>query len=514
MTTKSRRLAAVAAAGALAVLLTACSGGGATPTSTPNAAWDGQSIPSAVISLAAQTTSFDPTASVSATDRATGALMNTSLFLLQEDGSTAPGLAESVTYNDDYTAATVKLREASFSDGTPITADDVAATITREKAVEGSSIASTTDRIATVTATDPSTVDFTFPAPYPSFEGQAGLLSIYPAAAMADAEEYFKAPTVTSGQYTITDGWASNKLELTANPEYWGGAPAVQELTVTIIPDGNSALSQLQAGQIDFAGDLAPNYITQVAGTPGTEILVTPVFGFFDLRLQNTKGPFADVNVRKAVNAAIDREAIVSSIWGDYNVPQAGFWPVGTEAYDDTVSTARDLDAAKELLAGTECENGCDVKMVYSDQDFAFSAQLALMVQQQLKEIGITVELEKVDGATLVDRLFSADYDIVPGAMASSSNTPDQLLANALLGSGFLMAEFTGYSSPAMDELIAQVDATTGDERIAAEAAVEAQFAEDQPFVTLAPWVRGSVSTLPDGVFTLVQSAALMGTQH
>ena len=516
MTKKSRGLVALVAAAAAVTALAGCAGGGgggaaATPSA---AAWDGAAIPSAVISLAAQTASFDPTATVSATDRAVSALMNTSLFVVTADGETEPGLAESVTYSDDFTSATVTLRDAKFSDGSPITAEDVAATINRHKAVEGSRIASTTNRISTVTATDESTVEFTFPSPYPSFEGQAGLLAIFPASAMADADTYFQAPTVTSGQYTIEEGWASSKLELTANPNFWGEAPAVEQVTFEIIPDGNSALSQLQSGQVDFAGDLAPNFITQVAGDAGAQVLMTDVYGFFDLRLQNTRGPFADANVRKAVNAAIDREAIVSAIWGEYNTPQSGFWPAGTDAYDDSKPVAQDLDAAQEFLKGTECESGCTVDMVYSDQDFAFSGQLALMVQQQLEEIGMTVELEKVDGATLVDRLFAADYDIVPGAMASASNTPDQLMANALLGTGPLKSEFTGYNSEEMNQLIGQVNATTGAERLEAQAAVEEQFSEDQPFVTLAPWVRGSVSTLPDGVFTLVQSMARMESQN
>ena len=107
-----------------------------------------------MISLAAQTSSFDPTATVSATDRATSSLLSTSLFVLDAKGDTVPGLAENVEYNEDFTAATVTLREAQFSDGSPITAEDVAATINRHKSVQGSRIASTTNRIDTVTATD------------------------------------------------------------------------------------------------------------------------------------------------------------------------------------------------------------------------------------------------------------------------------------------------------------------------------------------------------------------------
>jgi peptide/nickel transport system substrate-binding protein len=511
----SKALAGLALASATALALTACGGtGGPAPTgSAAGDEWDGTAIPTAVISLPAPNQSFDPTATVSATDRVASALMNTSLFLTLPDGTVEPGLAESVVYNDDLTAATVSLREAKFSDGSPITAEDVAATFTRHSGVEGSTIASTTDRIESVTATDEATVEFTFPTPYPSFEGQAGTLAIYPASAMDDAETYFATPTVTSGQYTITEGWGSNRLELEANPEYWGGAPAVDHVTFTIIEDANSALSQLQSGQVDFAGDLAPNFITQIQGTEGVSVLMSSVFGFYDVRLQNLHGPFADANVRKAVNAALDRDQIVTAIWGENNAPQSGFWPEGMEGHDGSKPTTADTDAAREFLAGTECESGCTVSMMYSDQDFPFSGQLALMVQSQLAEIGITVDLEKLDASTMIDRLFAADFDMVPGAMASTGNIPDPLLANALDGNGFLKSEFTGYNSSEMNDLIAIVNRDGGAERAAAVTEIEALFTEDQPYVTLAPWVRGSASTLPAGAFQLVGATARMESQ-
>lgn len=515
----SKVLAGLAIVSAAALVLSGCAGGGGSSTSGGSVGpaqgeqWDGSAIPSAVISLPAPNQSFDPTATVSATDRVASALMNTSLFLTLPDGTVEPGLAESVEFNDDLTTARVTLREANFSDGSPITADDVAATFTRHLGVEGSTIASTTDRIASVTALDESTVEFIFPAPYPSFEGQAGVLAVYPAAAMADADAYFANPTVTSGQYTIAEGWGSNRLELEANPEYWDGAPAIDHVTFTIIEDANSAISQLQSGQVDFAGDLAPNFITQIQDSGGIEVLMSDVYGFYDLRLQNLHGPFSDENVRKAVNAALDRDQIVASIWGENNAPQSGFWPLGMEGHDSSKSTAQDLDAAKEFLVGTECEEGCSVQMMYSDQDFPFSGQLALMVQAQLAEIGIEVELEKLDASTMIDRLFAADFDMVPGAMASTGNIPDPLLANALNGKGFLKSEFTGYDSAEMNELIAIVNRDGGEERAQAIADIEELFTTDQPYVTLAPWVRGSASTLPAGAFQLVGATARMESQ-
>ncbi|GAA1972449.1 ABC transporter substrate-binding protein [Microbacterium pumilum] len=513
MTKVSKGVIALAALAASALAITGCAGGGGSSATSSSAAWDGKQIASAVIALPAQTTSFNPTESASATDRVAAALMSSALYLQKEDGTVEPGLADGeAVFNDDLTEATVKLREATFSDGSPITANDVVATIQYEQSVPESVIASTTGKIKTVEAVDDGTVKFTFVSPYPSFEGVAGLLSIYPAAELADPDAYFKAPTVTSGQYTIKSGWASNKLELDANPEFWGGAPAIEHVTFQILADGNSALSQLQSGQVDFAGDLAPSYISQVEDTPGLRVEVSQVFGFFDLRLRNDHAPFDDANVRKAVNAAIDRTAIVSGIWGEYNAPQSGFWPAGMEGNDPDKSVEQDLDGAKELLAGTACESGCTVDMIYSDQDFAFSQQLALMVQEQLGKIGITLNLQNLDGATLIDRLFAGDFDLAPGAMTSGTNTPDQLLNLALNGNGPLSAEFTGYNSDEMNALIETAITNTAEKRTEAVEQIETLFSEDQSLVTIAPWVRGSATKLPEGVFSLVGASAIMAT--
>lgn len=504
-----------ASAAALALALTGCSGGGGGggggTQSAPVAEAEGP-IDAATVSLPAPNLSFDPTASVSATDRLVYQMINAPLMTQEIDGSVTPGLAEDFEFNADYTAITMQLRDANFSDGSPITADDVVATFTRHAGVEGSTIASTLARVSSFEATGDQEVTFTFPRPFPSFTDvmAQGSLGIVPAASLADAEAYYEAPDVTSGPYTIAETWAGNSLELAANPEFWGPQPIVENLTVTVVEDANSAISQVQNGQIDFAGDLAPNFVTQIEGTPGLTVEETILAGFYDLRLNNASGVFSDVNVRQAVNLALDREAIVAAIWGERNEPLSGFWPQSMEGHSER-STAQDLDAATELLAGTECETGCTVKLVYSDQDFPFSGQLALLVQNQLAEVGINVELERVDGSTVVDRLFAGQFDIVPGAMSSPVNVPDNLTSLALLSTGPLKAEFTGYASPEMDELVAQVNSSLGEDRAAAAAEIEALFAEDQHLATLAPWVRLSVSTLPDGVFRLVGTTAVMG---
>src|SRR4051812_18667673 len=443
---------------AATLALTACGGGAA--TAPPGGSASGgalKPVDAAVISLPAPTQSLNPTASVSATDRASYSLVNGPFFRVNADGKVDPDLAEDITFNSDFTAATVKLRSGlKFSDGSPLTAKDAAATWNYWLTAQGSVLGSVTGRVASVTAPDDTTVEITFKAPFPSFrEASANPgLGVFPAASVANPD-FYKQP-VTSGPYKVVSPWASNKLGLEVNENYWGPTPLVQNLTLTVIEDANSAVSQLQSGQVDFAGDLPPNFVDQIADTPGVTVTNTPVFGFYDIRMWNQSGPFKDPNMRQAVSNAIDREAIVKSIWGDGNQPQAGFWPRTMDGYDDSVPVKRDLNKAKELLAKTDCADGCTVRMMYSDQEFPFSSQLALLVQDQLKDVGITVQLEKLEAATLISRLKAGDYDLVPGAMSGPVGIPDQILANALLSTGALKAEFTGYASPTMDQLIAQ----------------------------------------------------------
>jgi peptide/nickel transport system substrate-binding protein len=473
-------------------------------------------IEAAVVSLPAPSNTFDPAATVSATDRAAFSLTNGTLFRTEIDGSIVPGLAEKIDYNADFTVGTVTLKPGmKFSDGTPLTAADVAATFTRHMTTQGSVLGAMMNRIEKVEATGDLTAVFTFKGPFPSFPdfSTAGSYGIYPAAAVTGAD-FFRNP-VTAGPYKIASVWSNNKLEVTANENYTAGpAPIVNNITLTVVEDANSAISQLQSGQIQYAGDLPPNYLLQLQGVPGVTVSTVTVYGFYDLRMWNQSGIFADANMRNAVSYALDREAIVRSIWGDTNVPLAGFWPPSMAFYDADQSPKQDLAKARELLAQTACASGCEVRLMYSDQEFAFSSQLALIVQNQLQQVGITVKLERLDAPTLVQRLRAGDYDMVPGAMASAANIPDHLLGNALLGTGPLKAEFTGYNSEAMNALIAKVNQSSGADRAAAAAELEALFVTDRPYATLAPWVRGAATTLPEGTMSLQGTGFVVGSQQ
>jgi peptide/nickel transport system substrate-binding protein len=511
---RSLRIYRAGIVAASVVALTACGGGTAGPAEEAGPPAQRDSI---VVAMPAASQSLNPAATQSPTDRIQQQLTNGTLFTLAPDGKVTPGLATDFKFNADYTQGTATLqKDLKFSDSSPLTAEDVAASFDFARNAKGSSLASYLTPLASVTATDETTVTFNFSSPYPSFESflPLGSFGVYPSEALAaGVDPYFNKLEVTAGQYKVESAWAGDELKLTANQQYNGPQPLAKQVTIKIVSDANSAISQMESGQIDFAGDLAPNFLNSLGDAGKIKVHYTPVNGFYDLRLWNPSGPFSDVNMRKAVNEALDRPAIVSAIWGDGNVPQTGFWPSYMPGHEADRNKPRDLEAARRYLSQTEnCKTGCTVNMMYQDQSHPFASQFALLVQSQLAEIGITVKLDKVDAATATKRGRAGDYEMYPGSMPTTGDNPDTLLNNAVLGGAPTNSEFTGYNNPKMNDIVKVVRENLGDKRTKALADVEKQFAEDQPYVIFAPWVRGAATTLPDGFFALQDSRGQIGS--
>ncbi len=512
------RKAGIAGAVALTLVLGGCgsnndSGSGTktdSPSTSDSSGQTGDAAEAITISYPADHQSFDPTKTVTAIDGAMFGQIGGRLTTLTLDGTIQNMLAENIELSDDYMSAVVTLKEGlKFSDGSDLLPSDVAATFTYELGVEGSTIGSLTDNFESVTATD-TEVTFTFKAPFPSFPSAiaADGAMIFPESGLAKGDDFFNQP-ISAGLYKLDGSWSGNSVTLVANDHYYDGKAPFPEITFMSLADSNAVVSQMKSGQIQFSADLPPSYLEQFDGTGGA-IKYAPGFGFYDLRLNNRVAPLDDANVRNAINLAIDREAIVNQIWQGNNEVQGGFWPRTLDGYNPDFNAARDLDAAKELLKGTECENGCTIPLMYSEADFPFANQVVLLTQSQLKDIGITIELDSVDQPTLIDRLVSGDYSIAPGANNSGGAFPDKLINDALLSTSGIKAEFTGYNSPEMDALVKEVVTSSGDDRAKAEEAVGELFEKDRPFVTYATRVRGQASSLPADAIGIVGSSLVI----
>jgi peptide/nickel transport system substrate-binding protein len=314
-----------------------------------------------------------------------------------ENGTLVPELAAEIPsaenggISEDGLTITWKLKEGLlWSDGEPLTAEDVV--FTWESIVDPANVVTQItgyDKIESVTALDETTVEIKFAELYPPWptlftqgpnnsgaimpkhilEGQTGLEN--------NAEIH--QPTVVTGPFMISEWIAGDHMSLVPNPNYYKGAPKLEQINIKFVPDPEAALAGLQTGDIDWFPNFSEAEISTVGALePDVHLVVVPGADFehYFFNMATVEGvngvgqsdydgfcPFKDVRVRKALNLGIDRFAIVDALLeGQTTVPAHqwpnSFWDSGIEPYPF------DPDQAMALLdeAGYTDQDGDGVR--------------------------------------------------------------------------------------------------------------------------------------------------------
>ena len=118
---------------------------------------------------------------------------------------------------------------------------------------------------------------------------------------------------IGTGPFAFTGQKSGDSITLAANPNYWGGAPAVSGVTFRFISEPSTALSALQAGEIDWTDSIPPQRVAQLRDDDSLELAVTPSNDYWYLALNQAREPWNDVRVRQAIAYGIDRDAIVQA---------------------------------------------------------------------------------------------------------------------------------------------------------------------------------------------------------
>jgi peptide/nickel transport system substrate-binding protein len=436
-------------------------------------------------------------------------LVSASLTTVDENAEPAPGLAESWEVSEDGLTYTFKLKEGlKFSDGTPLTAEDVAATFTRFLTDEANISIALGDEIDTVTAPDPTTAVFKLKVPYTSLPIvlSTPTFGIYPKSAYEgtekDTETFFQNP-ISAGPYALEGLGGGDNPVLVRNDNYFGPKPLVERLNFKLIEDPNTRVAQLSSGEIDVAFDIPPSLLGELPDS--AEADVVPHYGVAGLFTSNTDPLLSDVNIRQAIHHAIDREQINEVVWSGEISTLAGLWPSEMTGNDPDISADRDVGQAKELLTGTECENGCSIEIL-TTPFFSWAQATALIIQQNLADIGIDAKLKPVEASIWFDALANGTYQSTIGNLYDFVDAPDAMLVFGLQSKPY-NAQGTNYKSPEMDELIEKATQTDGADRTAAIAEIQELFQKDRPWVTLTDYAVISVSTLPAGLVTYGHSS-------
>src|SRR5258708_29315603 len=266
------------------------------------------------------------------------------LYQANPDMTISPDLAAGMPVLDaDKKTWMVKLRHnARWSDGQPITADDVLATVAIER-----SPALVTDvvfdwaQLDKVEKVDTYTVKFDLDAPYAPFLAnslttfvvRAYIYGAIDVARMA-VDPISQRPLVTGGPFRF-DKRSKDEVDLVANPEYYGGRPHLDRMVFKIIPDASAAASAVANGDIGWEPDLTSSAIDKLKGSSGVQVFEYPDLSYYDVRFNDRPDHlFGDKLVRQAFAYAIDKEAITRRVTRGHGVALWGVVPPEAWAYD------------------------------------------------------------------------------------------------------------------------------------------------------------------------------------
>ena len=323
-----------------------------------------------------------------------------------------PALAESWQVSPDQLTWTFRLRQGvTFHDGSPFTADDVVYSYRRiidEELTNVDKFSAVTD----VTALDPATVRITVKQPTPNLLTNLGGFKGMAIVQRRNVESgQIATHPIGTGPFAFAGQKSGDSITLTANPSYWGGAPAVSGVTFRFISEPSTALSALQAGEIDWTDSIPPQRVAQLKDDDSLTLAVTPSNDYWYLALNEAREPWNDVRVRQAIAYGIDRDAIVQAT--SYGTAQANQLaiPQGNPWYTSYGAYSYDLDKARDLLkaAGASPQN-LDMLVTSEYPETVTAAQI---IADNLAPLGITVNIRTVDFATWLDEQNNGNFDML-----------------------------------------------------------------------------------------------------
>lgn len=412
------------------------------------------------------------------------------LVRVNADGSgIEPGLATSWDVSEDGKTYTFHLREgAQFSDGSPVTAQDVEFSLNRARG-ENSNWSSLFAGIESVKALDDGTVNVSTKKPSAVLLAHLALFSasIVPEAAVEAQGEAFGESPIGSGPFMLSKWDRGVQVELEKNPYYWQeGKPYLDGAVFVRSPEDNSRVLQLQSGECDLARPIAFSALADVKSNPSLVVQTNPQLNSHIVTLNNEKAPFDDPLVRKAMNHATDKEGILKSVFAGNGSVSNGYLPQMPGWWDESLPVYEyNVEKAKDLLAQSSVPNGFSTELVFVSGD-ATNEATAVIIQENLAKIGIKVKLLSLDSGAEWEKLTRGDFEMGKDYGSSDILDPDQMTTFFVVlhdraksyWSRYYNADVERWAREAQTELDA-------DKRHELYNQIQAQVNEDAPFIFL-----------------------------
>lgn len=361
-----------------------------------------------------------------------------------------PSLAENWDISGDGLEYTFHLRQGvKFQNGNDFTAEDVSYTFNRLLTVEGGVntelldqvkgaaelIEGSADTLEGVEVVDDYTVKVTLKEPFAAFLSclTAPGLSIYDSEATEAAGDQFgmdPAVTVGTGPFKFV-GWTFNdQLVLERNEEYWRGAPQLPGVVIKIIPDTETQTMMFENGELDlldldFVTDAADRFLE----TYPDQIVQGPRVGITYFTMNFNIEPFQEVKVRRAVQMAIDRQAILDALYGGRGQVEHGIYPFGLIGFHDGKSKiSYDPEGAKALLEEAGYGSGFTMELA-ADASASDTVTMALeIIKEQLAAVGIQAEIKNYDESTWLETRKAGELGSFMSTWTADFNDPENFI--------------------------------------------------------------------------------------
>ena len=496
---KRNRILSLLLAGVMALGLTACgaSNAGAAADETGSAAVSTESASSDTAASGEKIINVGVTNTIGSLNPlllnggeinkyATG-LMFLPLMELDADLNFEGMLADSITTEDNKNFIVHIDDAATWSDGTPVTADDVVYTALRlaspvigntammyyvfEGVGDDGFVEEGAESIDGIQKVDDKTVQFTTKEEMPitTFENSyARYLLTLPKHVIEQYSEeelstadWFNHPDVVSGPFIVTDFDVDHYISYEANKDYWKGAPKIDKLNIKIV-DGSQLYAGLQSGEIDITqqtmSDIPQEDYESVEALDNVDVVYGSPVTNQSVFIQTKNVP--DVKVRQALLYAIDRQQILEELLNGHGEIVDGFLSSASPFYDDSLTpVSYDPEKAKALLEEAGWDGSQTIRFYVNSGDSTF-VNAASIIAAEWAAVGIKAEIQTVDFATLMSVAGTEDYDVLAVQYTYAPVDPYPDVAWLLGGE----ESWTGYSDDTLNDALTKSQLTSDPE--------------------------------------------------
>jgi peptide/nickel transport system substrate-binding protein len=419
-----------------------------------------------------------------------------------------PALATKWETSADGLTWTFTIRDGiKFSDGTPVRGEDFKVSleqvVTSDKSVKRDNYAA----ISEIQAPDDKTIKVILKQPHAPLLSELAMFSaaILPAQMAKDSEQdgFDSTKSKGTGAY-ILNGWKKgDPVILTRNPNYWKGASSLDEISIEYVPDDSTRTLKLQGGELDVIDAVPLNQIQSLNAQPSVKAQTYVIQQFNSTGINVTVKPLDDVKIRQALNYALDKDAILKTVYFGQGTPMNSIMPPGTY-YDKTLpGFPFNLDKAKQLIAASSSPSGFTIDYTIPAGNSA-AQQVATIAKDQWSKIGVNITIQQVESSVWRQGYIDGKYAIWGGAnWTNDMNDPTQVVNYMVRGGASPFAGWTRYNN---DDLNAKITAAALEQdpkkREADYAEIQSMYNDAAPRIFLAfPPATAAYQKYVDGFF-------------